>query len=305
MIILKSIFCYSLHGDAELINNKTLKRANRIVTMNKTAIPLIIMLIILLTSLLIPACASEGQQTQIIGDYKIVFSTNPPLPIIGQPAQLSFEVTRVATSDQVSGLHGLVHIYGPGIHKILPAQESQSSTGKYLANYTFPIEGSYNLALQAAAGDKEIWAFFKVTLGEIQPYSAILGRLLLSLAIAASAILGIVSTFHLSGRTKVLLSMVILFLSLSFTLAAETQSTQSMVVVYVLDQNGNPVAKALVTISGPLTASDVTDGGYCIFRDVPAGTYSITASAQGHPSSAKEETIGAGQTFYVFIFLQS
>jgi len=157
--------------------------------------------------------------------------------------------------------------------------------------------------LETAIKGKEIWAFFKLTFGEPPPASTMVGRVVLSAAIAVSAILGMVSTVRLSGQKKLLISLIIIFMSLSFALAVETQPTQQMAVVYVLDERGNPISDALVTISGPFTASDVTDGGYCIFRNIPAGTYSITASAEGYITRAKEEIIEAGQISYIFVFL--
>ncbi len=72
--------------------------------------------------------------------------------------------------------------------------------------------------------------------------------------------------------------------------------------VYVTDsKTGNPISGATVTAD---SSSCTTDSkGYCSLN-LPAGTYTVTASASGYQSASQSATITAGQTTSLTFNLQ-
>lgn len=271
----------------------------------KNGVTLTILFIVFSTPFFIPVYSYEKEQTQTVKGYTITFSTIPEQTVVGQSTDLIFNVTDVTTGEYESGSYAVVHIYGPGIHKVLTTDETLGLKGHYKAEYTFPLLGAYDVALEISIKGKEIWAFFELFFGQPPSAYEIFGRVVFSMALAVSAILGLISTIRLSAQKKLLSSLFIVFLSLSFALAFDAEITRHTAVVYVLNEDGDPIGDALITLNGPITASDVTDGGYCIFRDVPRGLYSITASAEGYTPNTIEVTVEVGEISYFFVFLSA
>ncbi len=75
--------------------------------------------------------------------------------------------------------------------------------------------------------------------------------------------------------------------------------------VTVLDaSNNNPIPGALVGVAGPQSTTGVTDAqGRATFSGLPAGSYTVNASASGYQAASSSANVQAGQTAQVTLRL--
>ncbi|WP_460331343.1 carboxypeptidase regulatory-like domain-containing protein [Thermus oshimai] len=84
-----------------------------------------------------------------------------------------------------------------------------------------------------------------------------------------------------------------------------TPQTGNLEVTVQRADNGQPIQGAVVSVSGPQSASGVTNAsGKHTFNNLPAGNYTVSAVASGFQPNSGSATVQAGQTAQVILQLQ-